>query len=193
MYQEIYKYFVLNRKISIPGIGNFSLNIDSAKLDFVTGVLHAPHPKVAFEKGQPAIDRQFFQYLSKALNVDEKQAVQSFQVFSQSIKENIESNNPVELPGIGKLQKGYSEDDILFTEEINNTTGHLNDIRLNTATDSKANLVELYKTGDSLIITEETEDDRLEMIIKEKDEDYWWVYALILALMGVGALLYYYI
>lgn len=193
MYQEIYKYFVLNRKISIPGIGNFSVNIDSAKLDFVTGVLHAPKPKVAFEKGQPAIDRQFFQYLSKALNVDERQAVQSFQAFSQSIKENIESNNPVELPGIGKLQKGYSEDDILFTEEINNATGHLNDIKLNTATDSKANLVELYKTGDSLIITEETEDDRLEMIIKEKDEDYWWVYALILALMGVGALLYYYI
>jgi nucleoid DNA-binding protein len=193
MYQEIYKYFVLNRKISIPGIGNFSVNTDSAKLDFVTGVLHAPQPKVAFEKGQPAIDRQFFQYLSKALNVDEKQAVQSFQAFSQSIKENIDSNKPVELPGIGKLQKGYSDDDILFTEEQTATTAYLNDIKLSSATDSKANLVELYKTGDNLIITEETEDDRLEMIIKEKDEDYWWVYALILALMGVGALLYYYI
>ena len=193
MYQEIYKYFVLNKRVSLPGIGNFSVNIDSAKLDFVTGVLHAPKPKVAFEKGQPAIDRQFFQYLSKALKVDEKQAVQAFQAFSQSIKENIDSNNPVELPGIGKLQKGYSEDDILFTEENSNTVNYLSDIKLNAATDSKANLVELYKTGDSLIITEETEDDRLEMIIKEKDEDYWWVYALILALMGVGALLYYYI
>lgn len=193
MYQEIYKYFVLNRKVSIPGIGNFSVNTNSATLDFVTGVLHAPQPKVAFEKGQSIIDRNFLQYLSKELNVDEKQAVQEFQAFSLSIKENLESNKQVELPGIGKLQKGYTDSDVLFIEENIAAPLFLNDIKLGSATDSKANLVELYKTGDNLIITEETEDDRLEMIVKEKEEDYWWVYALILALMGVGALLYYYI
>jgi hypothetical protein len=119
--------------------------------------------------------------------------VQEFQAFSLSIKENLDSNKPVELPGIGKLQKAYNDTDVAFTEENIVSPIFLNDIKLGAATDSKANLVELYKTGDNLIITEETEDDRLEMIIKEKDEDYWWVYALILALMGIGALLYYYI
>ncbi len=193
MYQKFYKYFILNKKVSIPGIGNFSINTNPAKLDFVAGVLHAPFPKVIFSQGHTAIDRNFFQYLSKELKIDEKQAVQEFQAFSLSIKENLDGNKPIELPGIGKLQKGYNDADVVFTEENIASPAFLNDIKLNAATDSKANLVELYKTGDSLIITEETEDDRLEMIIKEKDEDYWWVYALILALMGVGALLYYYI
>lgn len=193
MYQELYKYFVLNKKVSIPGIGNFSINTTSAKLDFVAGVLHAPHPKVGFVQGETRVDRNLFQYLSKELKIDEKQAVQDFQAFGLSVKENLENNKPVELPGIGKLQKGYNDNEVLFTEEQAVTPSFLNDIKLNSATDSKANLVELYKTGDNLILTEETEDDRLEMIIKEKDEDYWWVYALILALMGIGALLYYYI
>ena len=193
MYQIFYKYFILNKKVSVPGIGNFSINTSAAKLDFVAGVLHAPLPKVVFSQAYTAIDRNFFQYLSKELKIDEKQAVQEFQSFSFNIKANLDGNKPVELPGIGKLQKGYNDADVVFTEENNASPAFLNDIKLNAATDSKANLVELYKTGDSLIITEETEDDRLEMIIKEKDEDYWWVYALILALMGVGALLYYYI
>ena len=193
MYQELYKYFVLNKKVSISGIGNFSINTTSAKLDFVAGVLHAPHPKVGFVQGEIGVDKNLFQYLSRELKIDEKQAVQDFQAFGLNIKENLENNKPVQLPGIGKLQRGYNNTEILFTDQEAVSPNFLNDIKLNSATDSKANLVELYKTGDNLILTEETEDDRLEMIIKEKGEDYWWVYALILALMGIGALLYYYI
>lgn len=193
MYQELYKYFVLNKKVSIPGIGNFSINSTPAKLDFIAGVLHAPQPKVGFVQEDLAVDKNFVQYLSKELKIDERQAAQDFKAFGQSIKDNLENSKPVQLPGIGKLQKGYNDNDVLFTEEHAAVPSFLNDIKLNSATDSKASLVELYKTGDNLILTEETEDDRLEMIIKEKDEDYWWVYALILALMGIGALLYYYI
>lgn len=193
MYQQLYKYFVLNRKVSLPGLGDFVINTIPAKLDFVTGVLHAPHPKIAFKRGQPSVDKNLFQYLSKELQIDEKQAVQELQAFSENIKDNLGNNVSVDLPGIGKLQKGDNDNDVLFTEENIAMPVFLNDIKLNSATDSKANLVELYKTGDNLILTEETEDDRLEMIIKDKDEDYWWVYALILALMGIGALLYYYI
>lgn len=193
MYHELYKYFILNKKVSIAGIGSFSINTTSAKLDFVAGVLHAPHPKIGFIQGETGIDRNLFQYLSRELKIDEKQAVQDFQAFGLNIKENLENNKPVQLPGIGKLQRGYNNTEILFTDQEAVSPNFLNDIKLNSATDSKANLVELYKTGDNLILTEETEDDRLEMIIKEKGEDYWWVYALILALMGIGALLYYYI
>ena len=193
MYQELYKYFVLNKKLAIAGIGNFSISNQAAKLDFVAGVLHAPQPKVGFAQSDADIDKKLVQYLAKELKIDEKQAVQDFEAFGLTIKENLENNKSVELPGLGKLQKGYNDNKVLFSEEQVTSLSFLNDIKLNTATDSKANLVELYKTGDNLILTEETEDDRLEMIIKGKNEDYWWVYALILALMGVGALLYYYI
>ncbi len=194
MYQLLYKYFLLNRRVCIPGVGVFAMQNTPARIDFVTGILHAPQPKVLFSHNeQPAEDKSLVQYLSKEMKVEEWKAVEAFKEFTSSITGSINESQPVTLPGIGQLHKNSASDEVFFTEETAATRLFLNDIKLSTATDSKANLVELYSTGDTLILTEETEDDKLEMIIKEKDEDYWWVYALILALMGVGALLYYYI
>jgi hypothetical protein len=53
--------------------------------------------------------------------------------------------------------------------------------------------VDVYDTAESTIITQEVEISSEQKIVVNKQEDYWWVYAIILALMGVGALLYYYI
>ena len=193
MYPFLYKYFLVNKRVGIPGLGAFSLQETPASLDFVKGVLRAPQSKISFIKSDDAVvDKNLFIYLSKEMQLEEWAVAKKFQEFTAAIKNNIEGNMAVELPGIGKLQKGYDEAIIFIAD---NEATHISsaDIKLNNTNDSRANLVELYSTGENLILTEETEEDKLEMIVKEKQEDYWWVYALILALMGVGALLYYYI
>jgi len=193
MYPQLYKYFLVNKKLSIPQIGFFSLHETPAALDFVKGILRAPQAKIVFTReDNKTIDKNLFTYLSKELKIEEWQVARNFQEFSASIKNNIESSKAVELAGIGKLQRGYDEE-IVFIQDASATIIPSADIKLNNTNDSRANLVELYTTGENLILTEETEEDKLEMIVKHKEEDYWWVYALILALMGVGALLYYYI
>jgi len=193
MYPQLYKYFLVNKKVSIPGLGAFALQEIPATLDFVKGSLHAPQSKITFIKSESdAVDKNLFIYLGKELKQQEWQVAKRFQEFTEAIKYNISSNKAVELPGIGKLQKGY-DDDIFFIPDTEATIIPSADIKLNNTNDSRANLIELYSTGEHLILTEETEDDKLEMIIKHKEEDYWWVYALILALMGIGALLFYYI
>jgi len=193
MYPQLYKYFLVNKKLTIPEIGILSLQEIPATLDFVKGVLRAPQAKIIFTKDDSkVIDKNLFTYLSKELSVEEWQVARNFNEFSLNIKQNIKDNNAVELAGIGKLQRGY-DDDVVFIADTNATVIPSADIKLNNTNDSRANLVELYSTGENLILTEETEEDKLEMIVKHKEEDYWWVYALILALMGVGALLYYYI
>ncbi len=193
MYPFLYKYFLVNKKVGIPGLGSFSLQEIPASLDFVKGLLRAPQSKIVFTKSNSdAVDKSLFIYLGREMQVEEWQVARKFQEFTAAIKSNLDSNKAVELPGIGKLQKGY-DDELMFIADTGATLVPSADIKLNNTNDSRANLVELYSTGENLILTEETEEDKLEMIIKHKEEDYWWVYALILALMGVGALLYYYI
>lgn len=193
MYPFLYKYFLVNKKVGIPGLGSFSLQEIPASLDFVKGMLRAPQSKIIFTKSEAdVVDKSLFIYLGREMQVEEWQVAKKFQEFTAAIKSNLDSSKAVELPGIGKLQKGY-DDELLFIANTDATVIPSADIKLNNTNDSRANLVELYSTGENLILTEETEEDKLEMIIKHKDEDYWWVYALILALMGVGALLYYYI
>lgn len=193
MYPFLYKYFLVNKKVAIPGLGSFSLQEIPASLDFVKGMLRAPQSKIIFTKSEAdVVDKSLFIYLSREMQVEEWQVAKKFQEFTAAIKSNLETSKAVELPGIGKLQKGY-DDDLVFLADTDATIIPSTDIKLNNTNDSRANLVELYSTGENLILTEETEEDKLEMIIKHKEEDYWWVYALILALMGVGALLYYYI
>ncbi len=193
MYPFLYKYFLVNKKVGIPGLGSFSLQEIPASLDFVKGMLRAPQSKIIFTKSEADfVDKSLFIYLGREMQVEEWQVAKKFQEFTAAIKSNLDSSKAVELPGIGKLQKGY-DDELLFIADTDATVIPSVDIKLNNTNDTRANLVELYSTGENLILTEETEDDKLEMIIKHKEEDYWWVYALILALMGVGALLYYYI
>jgi hypothetical protein len=192
MYQALYKYFLIYKKIALPGIGVFKMQPVAANLDVVKGVLHAPNSEVTFTATNVQADKNIFYYLSKELKIEEWLAVKKFQEYCLQISENLGLDGSVQLPGMGKLQKGYN-DDIFFTSTLQNNNSADTDLKLNRATDSKANLVELYATGETLIVIEETEDDKLEQIIKNQDEDYWWVYAVILALMGVGALLYYYI
>ncbi|MFY7898828.1 MAG: hypothetical protein ACOVNY_01510 [Chitinophagaceae bacterium] len=176
----------------LPNVGVFTIKNGTADLDFVKGILRAPQSHIQFKPGLVSADKNFFQFLSKEMKVDEWKAVKAFQEFVHQLRESIDAGENIQLEGIGQLKKGYN-DDLLFIENTQNAIISPLDIRLTNANDSKANLVELYKTGDTLIVVEETEDDKLEMIVKEDEEDYWWVYAVILALMGIGALLYYYI
>jgi nucleoid DNA-binding protein len=193
MYPFLYKYFLVNKRVGIPGLGTFALQEIPASLDFVKGVLHSPQSKIIFTKSEDTrLDNNLFIYLGKEMKLEEWQVAKKFQEFTVAITSNISSEKAVELPGIGKLQRGY-DDDIFFIPDLAATIVPSTDIKLNNTNDSRANLIELYSTGEHLILTEESEDDKLEMIIKHKEEDYWWVYALILALMGIGALLYYYI
>ena len=168
MYPFLYKYFLVNKRVGIPGLGAFSLQETPASLDFVKGVLRAPQSKISFTRSENSVvDKNLFIYLSKEMQLEEWAVAKKFQEFTNAIKNNIEGNMAVELPGIGKLQKGYDEA-IIFIADNDATHISSADIKLNNTNDSRANLVELYSTGENLILTEETEEDKLEMIVKEK-------------------------
>lgn len=58
MYLYLHKYLVLNKRLSIPDLGNFVIESNSAKLDNTNGFLFAPAPAIKFKQEQtPASDK----------------------------------------------------------------------------------------------------------------------------------------
>lgn len=191
MYNIFYKYLLLNHKATVPGIGYFAVEETPAKMDFITQTITAPNQEFKFvNEASDLSDKTFLLYLSKELNVNEVEAANRFKQFVQTVKEGA-LNGGVNLPGLGTLKRSY-EDVIYFLPEYNyNKQPILTNIHIEQTVAANANLVDLYDAGDTRILKQENAPAEEKIVIREK-EDYWWVYAIILAILGLGALLYYY-
>jgi len=192
MYDIFYRYLLLNHKASVPGIGSFMVEDIPAKMDYVTQTISAPKQEFKFESEATVnADKTFYFYLSKELKVNEVEAINKFNHFAQTVKEGALNGGAV-LPGLGTLKRSYDEV-IHFIPEYNySKQSLLNNIQLQHSVVAEANLVDLYDPGDSRILKQEGAPEEEKITTKEK-EDYWWVYAIVLAILGLGALLYYYI
>lgn len=191
MYEFLYKYFILSKKLSLPGVGHFSLENVPAKIDFVSQVLKAPGKTIQFSKDTTGSDKQLFQYLSKELHLNEAETVKTFNEYSKQLATTVLSGG-AELPGLGTLKKSYNGEIYFYPEYKSN--GLLKEIRLDTPEITNTNLVDVYGAVETEIITQNAETSGVKKLhLHENDQDYWWLYALVLAIFGVGALLYYYI
>ncbi len=190
MYGILYKYLILNNKIGFPGIGSFFIEAVPAKMDIVTSTLVAPGNFVNFKADEVISDNRFYEYLSKEMRTSEIEAATQFTRFSHELKDYA-MNDGVVLPGLGTLKKSYEGSLSFYAETPANTL--LPEIKINNSVAVNANLIDVYDSGETKIITQEGIAPLEEKIVKEDNEDYWWVWAIILALCGLGALLYYYI
>jgi len=190
MYGLFYKYLILNQKADIPGLGNFIIESIPARMDIVRQSLTAPSQSFSFHHDKAVTDKSFFQFLAREMNVSEMEAINRFNGFSRKIKDNA-LHGGIDMPGIGTL--GTNNEGEIFFHPIKKQFPVFSEIRLNLSPAANANLVDLYDSGETKIITQETEAPPEEKIVMKEKEDYWWVYAIVLALMGLGALLYYYI
>src|SRR5436305_11588905 len=110
MQQHIYKYFALNRSVSLPGIGSFSVETQNAKLDFIDKTLYAPVYTICYTRHESP-DEKFYRFLSKETGVEESRAIEDLKIFSVNLQEQLEKDDPINLQLIGTLKKngsGYS-------------------------------------------------------------------------------------
>ncbi len=106
MQQYLYKYLLLNQKLSIPALGNFVMEYHPAYFNEATGLLFPRRPVIEFNEG-PAVaaDKPFFDFLSAEMKVDEVRAIKEFQNFSISLLAGIQEHEFTELEGIGENYK----------------------------------------------------------------------------------------
>src|SRR3954447_26273552 len=105
MFKILYKYFIINRRLNLPGIGVLAMQRQHASLDFARKAFTPPSTQVEFTAGDSMADRKFFSFLSGEQNIEEADAVHRFDVFVQELKDNLHANGKVNLPGIGSLTR----------------------------------------------------------------------------------------
>ncbi len=195
MYQYLHKYLVLNQKLSIPDVGNLVIETNGAKLDAANGFLFAPSPTIRFKQEQtPPSDKLFFDFLAEEMGLDQVSAIKSFHDYLYKLKTSLTTPKGAVIPGIGMMRKeenGY----ILFTPE-KNLLELMPQVKLEGGVEFAKKEVKVYHEDDERELSEQEEEDIRELLGQDSQSagnDNWWVYAVILLMIGLGALLFYYV
>lgn len=191
LYELFYKYLILNGRASMPGIGTFGVEQVPATMDFENKKLTPPTQNIKIESYEIATDiYSLYNYLAKELGVNESEAARRFQEFTHDIEKQIAGSGTLLLPGIGKIRKefsGYVVDAETESKQV------LPDLWITKTQAATTNLMDIYANVQPSIIKQSNFDGNSEKLVTKEKEDYWWVIAIVLAIMGLGALLYYYI
>ncbi len=186
MFQLLYKYLLINRQVGIPGIGLFQLEQIPARMDFASQVLHAPIPTIRFTQKTVGADKDFFTYVTDQMNVQEWETIRRFHDFSYKLKTDLNAQSSAELPGMGRLMKNKLGE--ISFEPTRELQDYFPSHDIKSVYREDAPPVEINEDSLSTHPVEET-------VVEEepKTKDRWWIAALVLAVLAVGAIVYYYI
>ncbi len=182
MFEALYKYLILNGRLGFPGMGSLIVENLPVEHDFANKKIYPPLPVIRWQAEMIAPDQQFYKFLASDLALNEVNAIGQFNDFTYQLKETIAQKGMAELPGIGKLKKefantfsfdpAYSLDD--YFQPV--TAGYVNP--------------QIYQSTEQE--TDINNPSKIKRRLKEKSADAnWWIYAIILALLGIAGLIYY--
>lgn len=167
----LYKYLILNGRLGIPEIGRFAIYRAPASVQEDGTVMRAPVQQILFEEKPVTADKNLFQFLAHEMSTDEIAAIGSFNTWVSSIREQLTRDAFVKLPFIGTLEQ--------------TTEGVIGFIPATPAI--KPSSIDLPYG-----IVWQT-DEIAEDASVDKNDSGWWIYAIILLLLGIAAIAYRYL
>ncbi len=169
--QLLIKYLLQNGRLGIPDIGVFQVKRIPAQVVAAGTAIQGPVSVITYHAEPVPADKHLFEFLSSETETDEVAAIGQFNAWTQELKQKIFDHQTVELPFIGTLLLG--QDGNITHSAPESSIGY-----------SSVDLPEgvLFETT----ITNEGE----EVIPSDAS---WWIYAIILLLLGVAAIAYYYL
>lgn len=185
----LYKYLIIHKQVALPGVGVFKIVRQPAKHDIANKVINPPVLNIQF-KPQPATGNNgFLKFLSKEKSLDQTAAINYLNDFAQRLNHNVNSGKPFELPGIGTLRKNANE-------EVSFEPAHVLTHYLPPAV---AEPVVREKVSHEIRVGEaQRTSSQMRPALQDEPEteyvrkDYWWIYAIVLAAIGIAAIIYYY-
>lgn len=184
MQQYLYKYLVLYRRLSIPELGNFIIEPSSATIDGSGKLVLPPLPVIQFRQETALADKNFYHFLADEMGVDEVEAIKQFRDFSHTLKTAASGDDGTSLQGIGRL-KATKTGTLSFSPAV--------DVQDLLPTIALPDGIAFHQPEK---ITETKEATRAVASAEEngmnQGDSYWWIYAAILLLAGISAILYYY-
>lgn len=217
--QHLHKFLVLYHKLDIPQVGSFTIDAEPARLEPASGLLFPPRPVIHFdETAKPAPERIFFNYLAEETGSDELSVIREYHEFCYRFREDINRNGMAVLPGVGRIVK-RDEGQLTFTPESTLLellppvpwSDHIAAAQKKVAKVVPPAEPRHTPKQPEIVITEPEHpadkpaptavttliDSETELFVEEEmseeaeaSPDRWWIYALILLVAGILAILY---
>ncbi|MFZ6023474.1 MAG: hypothetical protein ACOYVG_03360 [Bacteroidota bacterium] len=169
--QLLYKYLVLNGQIGIPDIGRFIVHRHPAAVDETGRVLLSPSAQIRFEVVAVHADKNLFYFLARESGSDEVTVIAQFNEWVKLIKEQLVEESVAVLPYIGSLhvvgESVYRFDPL-----------------------QPAILQQPVDLPEGILWETDTAED---YTVIETADSGWWIYAIILLLLGIAAIAYRYL
>ncbi len=185
MYNTIKKYFALHHNLALPGIGYFSVETIPAHIDYADRCVISSKKNIVFNNDKQPAEKRFYDFLSHELNIDEPQAVQTFTNFTEQLQQQL-NNNPVYFKGIGTLTKQTSNVLLFQPEVMPDYFPALSAQRI-----IRKNATHTVRVGEQEKTSEEMQTALLQP--KKIQQERWWIAAIILAVAGISAIVFYYL
>lgn len=184
MYEVLNRYLFQHKSISIPGLGSLVAETIPAVSDFANKQLLPVQLKFRFDKYSDAPDREFFNYLSQASAVPDFEAIRWYNEFATALRNKIRQGEEAVWQGVGVFKKDFGGE-IVFEPAAPPFEFYppVKAERIVRA-DARHSILVGDKEKTNYEMTELLNDD----VYVEKES--WWIYALILAAIGLSVLFF---
>jgi len=110
MQDILYEFLLLNKKLSLPGIGTISLCKAPAQHDFPNKQFIAPASFFTIDPKNDKPSKKLFDWLSSSLNITEWDAIKSVNDFSFDLKKKLSENGEVSWEKVGVIRRNNNGD-----------------------------------------------------------------------------------
>ena len=110
MQDTLYEFLLLNKKLSLPGIGTISLCQHPAQLDFTNKQVAAPSFYFAIDPRNDKPSKKLFDWLSSSLGISEWDAIKSVNDFSFDLKSKLSESGKVNWDKLGVIRRDTNGD-----------------------------------------------------------------------------------
>ena len=172
MYQDLYEYLVLNKQLSIPGIGTFLLERKPAGTDITHRQITPPLFSIRLDTTSETPAKKLFYWLAAKLHIHYHEAIVRFNSFSYDLKQQVMAGNKITWQGVGTFSKAISGE-IRFDSLVKD---HRFDPPVSATRMIRDKAVHTVRVGEE----ERTSDEMTEWLNPDQEKkSYWWAPALI--------------
>ncbi|WP_298302293.1 hypothetical protein [Hydrotalea sp.] len=186
MNELLFPYLLVHQRLGIPGIGSFQLVRTAPEVDWEQKTVHPPVQQISFVPETMEADHHFYRTVAQQLNITEVAAIQQFTEFSYQLREQLQQGGAL-LPGIGTLL--LNPDGEVFFRPVSQNNQFSKNISFQhmqlTPAASTSNS-EPVSISDTIPAVENVTANE-EVPAENETKDNWWIYAIILTVIGLVA------
>lgn len=185
MYPIIHKYLLQHKNVSVPGVGIFTIENKPAFFNEQRSSLLPQQTQISYKAETALADRVFYDFLAKELRIDAVEAIKNFHEFTYQLKQDISHADAAILPGIGILTKQPDGSFVFEQENVLEDYYAAQPLLQITAIDdvSQTSTANNSFIGESDLLAVPDDEETIK-------KDYWWIYAIVLAFVGIAAIIY---